>query len=101
MGSIRREEWCAGVYLTKLIGHAEDMEDYVSMFALVIALKAINANNRIGQETAEDLACEMASLAGELLGQAESLSAETRVRLKRIRDTDPECAETATDEAAE
>jgi hypothetical protein len=54
-------------------------------------------DDRIGEETAAALAHEMAYLAGELLGQEmKEFSAETRARLERIRDTDPECAETAT-----
>jgi len=52
-------------------------------------------DDSIGNETAAALAHEMAYLAGQLLEQAE-FSAETRVRLERIRDTDPECAEPAT-----
>jgi hypothetical protein len=91
MGSIQREEWCAGVYLTKLIGDAEDIEDFVSMVALEIALKAINADNHIGQETAEALANKMAELAHHLLQHdgSETLKPTLRSRLQTIYDTHP------------
>ena len=93
MGSIQREEWCAGVYLTKLIGDAEDIEDFVSMVALEIALKAINADGKMDERTAESILEYVAHLAGCMLSRAPELSFNTRARLETIRDTDPTFAD--------
>jgi len=86
MGSIQREEWCAGVYLTKLIGQAEDVEDYVSWAALEIALTAIAADGKINEQSAESILEYMTYLAACMLSRAPELSLNTRDCLETIRD---------------
>jgi hypothetical protein len=88
MGSIQREEWCAGVYLTKLITQAEDIEDYVSMAALLVALQAINADGKINETTAETILQYVSFFAACILYRAApELSINARDRFETIRDT--------------
>src|SRR5262245_58711925 len=92
-------EYGAGEFLALLLAQIEELyrdntEDYASMHALDIAIAAIEADEKMNENSAIIILEHMAMLADFMLRDTSELSFNTRARLERIRNTDPEFAAT-------
>ena len=92
-------QYGAGEFLALLLKHicqvySDDTDDFASMYALDIAIAAMEADEKMSEQSAEMILEHMASLAGCLIGASE-FSPAIRARLEVIRNTHPDFAEPA------
>lgn len=76
--------------------YLDNTDDFVAIYALRIAIEAINADEKIRSETAEHIADEMAMLANCMLSENAGLTSAVRERLAKISKSNSKSAEPAT-----
>ena len=97
-------DYGAGEFLALLLAQIEMVyrdytEDWASMHALGIAIAAIEADEKMNENSAISILEHMARLADWMLRDSE-FSPAIRARLETIRASDPEFAEPATTRVA-
>ena len=102
MTNTQPRDYGAGEFLAMLLAqietvYRENTDDYASMHALDIAIAAIEADEKMDEESAKKILEYMSLLADWMLGgEGSELSPAIHARLATIRGTHPDFAEPAT-----